>query len=104
MRSMTGEGGRRFGNALIRRAPRATFSRQRGRRTHTSNLLEFDQRSVEILRMQEQYGLPVRSDLGLAVAQHARAACFQLVASREDVVHLVADMVHAPVGVLLEEF
>ena len=53
--------------------------------------------------MQEQHRLAVRADLRLAVAEHARAGGLQLVARGEDVVDLVADMMHAAGRVLLEE-
>ena len=45
-----------------------------------SGLLQLDQRAVEILGMQEQHRLAVRADLGLAVAEHARARGLELVA------------------------
>ena len=53
--------------------------------------------------MQEQHRLAMRADLRLAVAEHPRAGRHQPVARGQDVVHLVADMVHAAGRVLLEE-
>src|SRR3546814_14305947 len=58
-------------------------------------LLEFDQRPVEVLGMQEENGLVVRADGGLAGPEDPRARPDQTVARREDVVDLVAEMVDA---------
>ena len=55
--------------------PDHQIDHEAGRPAHgaASDLLEFDQRAGEILGMQEQHRLVVGADLGLAVAQHARA-------------------------------
>ena len=43
------------------------------------------------------------ADLGRAVAEHARALGFELVACRKDIVDLVADVVDAAVRIALQE-
>ena len=58
-------------------------------------LLKLDERSQEVLGMKEQNGLSMRAEPGDAVAQHARTRSLQTVARSDDIVHLVADMVHA---------
>ncbi len=54
--------------------------------------------------MQEQHRLAVRADLGVAVAEHARAFGFQLVAGAKNIVDLVADVMDAAVRIAFEEF
>src|SRR5208283_153831 len=68
-----------------------------------SRLLEFDERAAEILRMQEQHRLAMRADLRLAVAEHARALGFELVARGDDVLDLIAEMMNAARRILLDE-
>ena len=43
-------------------------------------LFQFDQRSLKILRVQEQHRLAVRADFRLPIAQDARARLAELVA------------------------
>ena len=66
-------------------------------------LFQLDQRAVEILRVEEQHRLAMRADLGIAVAEHAGASRHQPVAGGDDVVDLIADMMHAAVGVALQK-
>ena len=40
---------------------------------HGLGLLELDERATEILGMQEQHGLAVGADLGIALAEDARS-------------------------------
>jgi hypothetical protein len=54
--------------------------------------------------VEKQHALAVGADLGLAVAEHARAVGLEPVAHRDDVVDLVADVVDAAVGIAVEEF
>src|SRR5690606_10031688 len=68
-----------------------------------SRLLDLHERPAEILGVQEQHRLLVRADLGLAVAEHARALGLELVAGGQDVVHLEAHMVHAAGGMIGQE-
>src|SRR5215470_17027287 len=68
-----------------------------------SRLLQLDQRAVEVLGMQEQYRLAVGADLGLTVAQHARARRPQLVARGMDIGHLVAQVMDASRRAALQE-
>src|SRR6476619_4241923 len=70
----------------------------------TSRLLDLDQRTEKVLRMQEQHRLAVRADLRIAVAKHARALRFQPVARGENVIDLIADVMDAAVRIALEEF
>src|SRR6185437_11844810 len=85
--------------------PSGERDRVRGHRTsHMKlNLLQLDQRAAEILGMEEQHGLVVGAELGLAVAQDARPFALELVAGGDDVLDLVADMVHAARRIALEE-
>src|SRR6185312_5500078 len=53
--------------------------------------------------MEEQHGLVVGAELGLAVAQDARPFALELVTGGDDVLDLVADMVHAARRIALEE-
>ena len=46
----------------------------------------------------------MRADFRLAVAEHARALGLETIARRDDVVDLVTDVMHAAVGIALEEF
>jgi hypothetical protein len=69
-----------------------------------SDLFDLDQRPGEILRMQEQHQLAVGANLWLAIAEHARAVGFESIAGGEDVLDLIAEMVHATVGIALKEF
>ena len=68
-----------------------------------SNLFEFDQRAIEIFRMQKQHRLAMRPGPRRAVAQHPGAAGFQRFRGSEDVGHLEADVMHAAGRVLVEE-
>src|ERR1700722_13881599 len=72
-------------------------------RRSRSSLLELDEGAGEILGVQEQHWLVVRPDPGLAVAENARALRLEPVARLEDVVDLVAHMMHAAARVALEE-
>ena len=69
----------------------------------TSNLLELDQRSGEVLGMQEQHRLPVRADLRLAGADDPGTGRRQPVARGQDIRHFVADVVDAAGGRLFEK-
>src|SRR5690606_29600280 len=53
--------------------------------------------------MQEQDGLAVRANLGLAIAKNACAGGSQAIARRDYVIHLVAHMMHATGRILLEK-
>src|SRR5204863_1005366 len=68
-----------------------------------SRLLDLDQRSAEILGVQEQHRLAVSADLGLAVSQHARAALTQTIARRSDIAHLITDVMDAALRIAREE-
>ena len=68
-----------------------------------SDLLELDQGAAEILGVQEKDRLAVGAGFRLAVAEHARAGRLEAIARGDDVVDLVADMVHAAGGVAREE-
>src|SRR5262245_25442766 len=72
-------------------------------RTAPSGLLDLHQRAAEVLGMQEQHGLAVGADLRLAVSEHPRTLCLELVPGGADVVDLVADMVDPAVRIALEE-
>src|SRR6185437_1489338 len=62
------------------------------------------QGAAEILRMQEQHRLAVRTNLGFAVAQHARALHLQYIARGANIRHFITDMMDSAVRVLLQEF
>ena len=68
------------------------------------SLLDFDKRAGKVLRMQEEHGLTVRPDLGNAIAEHPRAFPDQTIARRNDVRHIVADVMNAAVRITLQEF
>src|SRR5262249_25398221 len=68
-----------------------------------STLLELDQRTVAILGMQEQYRLAVGTELGLAIAEHARTEAQKRGARRFDVRHLIAEVMDAAEPVALQE-
>ena len=53
--------------------------------------------------MEEQHRLAVRTDLGLAIAEHPRAFLHQRITRRENVRYFVADVMNAAVGVALDE-
>src|SRR4051812_8539768 len=69
-----------------------------------SRLLDLDQRAGKVLWMQEQHRLAVGSDLRLTVPEHPRALPDQAVAGRDNIRHVIADMMDAAVGVAVEEF
>src|SRR4051812_12487047 len=69
-----------------------------------SSLFDLDERAGKILRMQEQHRFAMRSGLRLAVPKYPGAFPDQPVARRENVGHIVADMMDAAVGIALEEF
>src|SRR5918993_3657885 len=69
----------------------------------SSGLLEFDERAVKVLGVQEKHGFSVGSDLRFARAQHPGPRIHKPVAGSRNIVHLVADMMHAAVRVLLQE-
>src|SRR6266850_5820193 len=69
-----------------------------------SGLFDFDERAGKVLRMEEQHRLAMSADLRHAVAEDARALADQLVARRDDVGHVIADVMDAAVGVALDEF
>ena len=54
--------------------------------------------------MEEQHGFAVRADLRFAIAEHAGAACREPVLGSEDILNLVADMMHAAIGVFFQKF
>src|SRR3546814_16721799 len=58
-----------------------------------SGLFQFDQRTAEILRVQEQHRLAMGTDARLPVAQDAGTPGLQAVARLQDVVNLVAEVV-----------
>src|SRR3546814_3095430 len=66
-------------------------------------LLEFDQRPVEVLGMQEEDGLVMRAYSGLAGPEDPRPRPDQMVARRENVVDFVAEMVDAAGRAALQE-
>src|SRR5665213_257947 len=68
-----------------------------------SRLLQFDQRSAEILRVQEHDRLAMRADFRLAVAEHARALALQRVARRQNIRHFVTEMMNAAVRIFFEK-
>ena len=69
-----------------------------------SGLFYFDERAGKILRMEKQHRLAVGADPWHAVAEHARALADELVARRDDVGHVIADVMDAAIGVALDEF
>ena len=54
--------------------------------------------------MKKQHRFAVGTDPGLAVAEHPRTLPDQGVARRDDVGHVIANVVNAAVGVALEKF
>ena len=54
--------------------------------------------------MQKQHRLAVGADPGLTVAEDPRALLDQGVARRDDIGHVIANVVNAAVGVALKEF
>src|SRR5260370_12858374 len=66
-------------------------------------LLDLDQRPAKILGVQEQHRLAVGADLRLPVAQDPRAGRLEPLPRGPDVVHLVAQMMHAAVGIAVQE-
>src|SRR6266487_3474838 len=69
-----------------------------------SGLLDLDQSTAKILRVQEQHRLAVGADLRLAVAQNPRPVRLEALARGQDVVDLVAQMVDTAVGIAFQEF
>src|SRR5438128_10393627 len=69
-----------------------------------SGLLDLDQSTAKILRVQEQYRFSVSADLRLAIAEDARSVRLEALPYGEDIVDLVAEMVDPAVGVALQEF
>src|SRR2546422_4434805 len=59
---------------MIRRPPRSTLF------PYTTLFRSLDQGAAKVLRVQEQHRLAMGADLRIAVAEHARALGFQLVA------------------------
>src|SRR4051812_48179307 len=53
--------------------------------------------------MQEEYRLAMRADARITIAKDARASRLQPVASRQDIVDLVTDVMDAAVRALLQE-
>src|ERR1044072_7899842 len=92
----------RTANSMVDQITRETMT-PGAQPTATSDLFELDQRARESLGMQEQHGLVVGADLGLAVAQHARALRLELVAGGVEGLDLVADVVAAAVGIARQE-
>src|SRR5208283_833834 len=88
---------------VLRRPRRSLRPRPASCAALPSRLLEFDERAAKILGMQEQHRLAMRADLRLAVAEHARALGLQLVARGDDVLDLVAEVMNATRGILLDE-
>src|SRR5262249_12783878 len=86
--------------------PADKIDRKREGNTHNSrlNLLDFNEGSAEILGVKKQNWLAVRTDFGLAGAEHASALGQQLIAGREYVFHLIADVMDAAIGIALKEF
>ena len=54
--------------------------------------------------MQKQHRLAVGADLRHAVAEHPRALLDQGVARRDDIGHVITNVVDAAVGIALEKF
>src|SRR5690606_19341213 len=67
----------------------------------TLHLFQLDERAEKVLRVQEEHRLAVGTGLRLALAQNTRAGGLELVAGRDDVVDLVAYVVHAARRVLV---
>ena len=60
-----------------------------------AGLFQLDQRTEVVLRMQEQDRVVVCAKLRFARAQYPHPASLQLIAGRQDILHLVADMMDA---------
>ena len=69
-----------------------------------SDLLDLDQRAGEVFRVQKQHRLAVSADFRVPVPENARALGLELVASSDDVLDLVAEVVHPAVRIALEKF
>src|SRR4051794_38782660 len=68
-----------------------------------SDLLQLDQRTEEVLRMEEKHRLSMCTNLRLAIAKHPRPRCPQPVSNCKDIIDLVADVVHAASGILFKK-
>jgi len=68
-----------------------------------SHLLDFDQRALKILGVQEQHRLAVGADLRLAIADDASARRFQAIARGKNVLDLEAHVMQAALGALLQK-
>jgi len=68
-----------------------------------SCLLELDQRSAEILRVEKQHWFVMRAKPWLAVAEHPCAFGAEPVARGHDVVDLIADVVNSARRIALEK-
>ncbi len=62
------------------------------------NLLEFVKHPAHILRMQEKNRIAVRADLGRAIAENTDAFFDKVVARRQNIRHLEAEMMRATPG------
>src|SRR5437868_13819251 len=69
-----------------------------------SSLFDFDERAGKILRVEKQHRLAMGADLRHALAEHARAPAEQLIARRDDIGHVVADVMDTAAGLALDEF
>ena len=61
----------------------------------SSDLLELDQGSTEVFRMEKQYRLSVGTHSWFTIAQDPGALCGQLVAGDRNVSHFVANVMHS---------
>src|SRR3984957_14665730 len=68
-----------------------------------SGLLDFDQRAGEVLWVQKQHRLTMSADFRVSVSKHAPARSFELVAGGDDVLNLIAEVMHAAVRIAIEK-
>src|SRR5438270_6133386 len=68
-----------------------------------SCLLELDERSTKILRVQKKHRLVMSTEARLAIAEHSRAFRPQPIPRLNDIVDLVADVMHPPRRIAIEK-
>ena len=68
-----------------------------------SNLLKLNKGAAEILGMQKQHWLAVGTDFWMTVSQNSCATLFKVALGLLDIIHFIADMMHAARRILSQK-